>query len=274
VVDGIKVQADDALDKCCCVAQRVTLVLQSESPYGFGCEEVACNYVADPEDLEVCFDWNTFCIECCDDDTPKECDRCKNDLLCGCYALEDPTPQRIDSTNDCYCEPLSRIIQSCCVDDIGASGYDTALKIEIASGFDTAMDADALAFTELGLRNMRLSIYDNPDNLPCITDQKSYDDWCASRPASRFEIQIPYVPSNAMLTIDGRSNRVFMECDGVCSSFPYAIDEASGKLFPLITQCAPMMAVIEWDRLNTQFRSGAGKALSAATITTYRRWLS
>lgn len=273
VVDGIKVLADDALEKCCCVAQRVTMVLQSESPYSFGCEEVPCTQVADDEGFEICFDWSTFCIDCCDDDKP-ECDRCKNDLLCGCFALEDPTPQSISTENDCYCEPLSRIVQCCCIDDIGAAGYETALKIDVFSGFDTGNDADALAFMELGLRNMRISIYDNPDNLDCITDRDSYDDWCNTRPSPRFEIQIPYVPSNATLSIDGRSGRVFMECDGACRPFPYQIDTSSGSLFPLVTQCAPMMACIEWDTLNTQFRSGPGRAQSVATISTYRRWLS
>jgi hypothetical protein len=160
------------------------------------------------------------------------------------------------------------------VNDIGAAGYDTALKIDIFSGFDTAEDADGIAFTELGLRNVTVSIYDNPDELECIDDEESYDAWCASRPSPRFEIKIPYIPSNATLTIDGRSNRVFMSCDGKCTPFPYQIDTARGKLFPLVTSCAPMVACVEWDKSNTQLKTGAGKSRSVATIAKYRRWLS
>lgn len=275
VVDGIKHVEDDGLDECCCVARRVTLVLQSESPYSFGCTDLACSQTADDEGFELCFDWANFCNEeCCSEDVKPECDRCKNDLLCGCFALEDPVPQSIDTTNDCYCAPLSRIVQCCCIDDVGAAAYDTALTIEIFSGFDTTGDPDALAFTDLGLRNMRLTIYDNPDSLPCITDAETYEDWCASRPEVRFEIQIPYIPSNATLLIDGRSNRVTMECDGVCRPFPYLIDSTKGSLFPLIATCNPIMVCIEWDSLNTQLRDGPGRGRSTASIFTHRRWLS
>lgn len=278
VVDGIKHVSDDNLDSCCCVAQRVSLVLQSESPYSYGCESIVCNHVADPNDFEVCFDWSTFCLEhpCCVPSAEDECDRCLNDPLCGCYSQNNPTPQTIvtDTDNDCYCEPLSRIVQCCCVTDVGAAGYDTAIKIDIFSGYDTGGDPDALAFTELGLRNMRLSIYPNPSNMACVDDQASYDAWCATRPDPLFEIQIPYIPSASTLTIDGRSNRVFMVCDGVCRAFPYSIDTASGTLFPLVATCDPLMMCVEWDSLNTQLRSGAGRARSTATFTTYRRWLS
>lgn len=278
VVDGLKL-ASDPDGSCCCTVQTVTATLQSESPYSHGCEDIACNYVSSEEGtyFDKCFDWAAACDDCCEDrDAPprKECDRCQTDLLCSCYGGDDPVPASIPTDNPCYCEPLVRRIQSCCVDDIGAAGYDTALKMEIFSGFDTGVDADALAFRDLGLRNVRISVYENPDSLPCITDEESYDAWCATRPSPRFELQIPYVPSNALLTIDGRSNRVFMECDGVCRPFPYAIDSLKGSLFPLVTRCAPMMAMIEWDGLNSQFKDEPGKSPSAVTMTTFRRWRS
>lgn len=280
VVDGLKITSDPEAT-CCCVVQTVTFVMQSESPYSFGCEEIACNYVASEEGtfFDKCFDWIGFCNDdCCkdrDDNRPnKECDRCQTDLLCTCYGNDDPVPTSINTFNSCHCEPLVRRIQACCIDEIGSAGFDTALRMEIFSGLDTGMDADALAFRDLGLRNMRISIYDNPEELPCITDEESYDEWCASRPRPRFEVQIPYIPSNATLTIDGRSNRVFMECDGVCRPFPYAIDSMKGSLFPLVTRCEPMMATIEWDQLNSQIKDEPGKLPSAVTMTTYRRWLS
>jgi hypothetical protein len=271
VVDGIKIQADDDLAKCCCVAQRVTLVLQSESPYSYGCEDIACNQTVDPEGFTVCYDWSTGCLECC---TDKACDRCLNDPLCSCFAAQDPEPQSATSTEDCFCEPIQKYVQCCCIEDVGNAAYDTALRIELFSGFDVANDEDALAFTELGLRNVRVSIFDNPENLTCISDEDSYQEWCESRIDPRFEIEIPYVPSNAMLVLDGRSNRAILECEGSCRPFPYQISNTKGKLFPLVTNCASMMLCIEWDVFNTQDRSGLDKQLSSATVTTYRRWLS
>lgn len=276
VVDGIKHVKDDAIDSLCCTAKKVSVVLQAESPYSYGCESVECNTAASNTLFEVCYDWATGCLDddsCCTG-ADKQCDRCLYDPLCDCYKFVDPVPQTITTENSCYCEPLSRYVQCCCIDDVGNAAYDTALKIEVFSGFDTAMDADGLAFTELGLRNMRLSIFNNPDNIACITDETSYQDWCATRPTPLFEVQIPYIPSNATLTIDGKSNRVFMECDGSCRPFPYSIESAKGSLFPLIANCNSIMACIEWDSLNTQLKTGAGKAPSIATITSYRRWMS
>ncbi len=275
VVDGLKITSDkDA--SCCCVVQRVTFTLQSESPYSFGCEEIVCNRVVTSDYFDVCFDWAASCDDCCDDgnQTDKACDRCLTDRYCTCYALEDPVPISFVAEDSCYCEPLVRRVQACCIDDVGAAGFDTALKFELFSGFDTVPSADKDAFYDLGLRNVRLSVYNNPDNLACITNEATYDAFCAEHPVPRFEVQIPYVPANATLTIDGRSNRVTMECDGVCRPFPYSLDSMKGALFPLVTNCEPMMMVVEWDQLNIQPLAGAGQSPSAFTGTTFRRWRS
>lgn len=290
VVDGLKIISDpDAT--CCCVVQRATFMVQSESPFSYGCEAVACNVSIDQPGtyFDVCFDWAKACNEDCCESGPqkrKECDRCLTDMLCTCYGTDDPLPVSLVAEDTCYCEPLLRRVQACCVNDVGAAGYDTAMKLELFSGFDFTqapsivtvggqqITYDPLAFRDLGLRNVRLSIWDNPDGLPCIKDQASYDAWCAQHPKPRFELQIPYVPSNARLTIDGRANRVFMECDGVCRPFPYSLDSMKGNLFPFVTSCEPMMVTVEWDILNAQPVSGPSKLPSAMTMTTYRRWRS
>ena len=277
VVDGIKVTA--ATDKACaCVVQRASFQLQSESPFSYGCEDVGCNLnaVVDPSFVK-CFDWAAECDECCDADVRagrRKCDRCQTDILCTDVTTEDPIPTSLSSIDPCYCEPLQRRIQACCIDDVGAAGFDTALKMEVFSGLDPSNDFDANFFLDHGLRNMRISIFNNPDGLPCIDDEASYDAWCATRPKPRFELQIPYVPSNAVLTIDGRSNRVTMECNGECRPFPYSIDSKKGRLFPLVTNCEPMMVTVEWDEANSQLKTGGGRMPSTATFTTYRRWRS
>lgn len=275
VIDGVK-QTSDPKDECACVMTTVAFTLQSEQPYSYGCEEIVCNKVVTGEYFDVCFDWTAACSDCCDDGTQKDkaCDRCLTDRYCSCYALEDPAPISLVSEDTCYCEPLVRRVQACCVDDVGAAGFDTALKFELFSGRDTVESVDRDAFYDLGLRNVRLSVYDNPDNLPCIEDEASYDAFCATHPVPRFEVQIPYVPADATLTIDGRSNRVTMECDGVCRPFPYSLDSMKGRMFPLITNCEPMMLVVEWDALNMQGLDGAGQLPSAFTGTTFRRWRS
>lgn len=271
VVDGIKIQNDDDLAKCCCVAQRVTLVLQSESPYSYGCENIACNKIVDPEGFTLCYDWATGCLECCED---KACDRCLNDPLCSCYSSQDPEPQAAPVGDDCFCEPVEKYVQCCCIPDIGNAAYDTALKIELFSGYDVGLDQDALTFMDLGLRNVRISIFDNPENLTCITDAESYDEFCDARIQPRFEIEVPYLPPNSTMVLDGRSNRAVLECDGECRPFPYQIQNTKGKLFPLVTNCASMMFCVEWDVFNTQDRIGPDKMRSTVTVTTFRRWLS
>ena len=269
VVDGIKLVKDDNLEGCSCIAQRASLTLQSEHPYSFSCEEVACDLPIDPDAFTRCYDWETGCQNCCVD---VQCERCLTDLGCTCFGSSDATPTEI-RTDDCWCEPLERLIQTCCIDFTGIA-YDTAFKIALFSGYDDTGSPDGLAFTDLGLRNTRISIYDNPDGLDCIDDVATYDAWCATYPEPRFELQIPYVPSNATLTLDGRTNKILMDCDGACRPFPYQVSNLSGTIFPLVTQCDPVMIVVEWDILNSQQSVGANRAVSQMTATTFRRRLS
>lgn len=270
VVDGIAVQKDDSLDDCCCVAQRVTISLQSESPYSYSCEEIICSTPADEGAFTHCYDWGVDCLECCD---KPACDRCLYDPLCACFT-EDTLPTSPITASTCWCEPVQKVIQCCCINDISVSGFDNALKIELFSGLDTTNDVFGDIFTENGLRNVRVSIFDNPELLACITDQQSYDDWCAAREDPRFQYEITYIPSNSTLVLDGVSGKLTLECGGICRSYPYEISNAEGSLFPLVTNCDPMMVCVEWDTMNTQFRTGPGTALSSLTVTSFQRRLS
>lgn len=284
VVDGIKVTTSGE-ETCCCVVQRATFVMQSEQPFSFGCssEKGIINASATPY-FDKCFDWGSECDECCDDDRygGSRCDRCQTDPLCDDQTTEAPRPTSIDTFKDCYCEPMQRRIQSLCIPDVGSAGFDTALTIEIFSGVDGSGDVDADYFTKYGARNLRISIFDNPDSLPCISApgltegqvQDRYEAFCATQEKPRFELQIPYIPANSTLTIDGRSQRVFLECDGKCRPFPYAIDSTKGRLFPLVTNCQPMMVTFEWDVDNSQFRTGPNRVPGVIDIQTHRRWRS
>ena len=270
IVDGITLVQDDALAECNCVAQKVTVTLHSESPYSFSCEENPCSLTVDPNDLTLCIDWARHCRECCDDDG---CDRCAFDPLCSCFTGIDPVPTVLQTEDDCYCEPLERIIQSCCLTDVGIA-YDQTFKLELYSGFDNTGSVDGLAFTDLGLRNTRISLFQNPNALPCITDQASYDAFCLEQIRPDFELQIPFVPADSTLIIDGRSDRILLECDGRCTPYPYKVQNTVGPLFPLVTGCAPAMLVIEWDKINSQQLTGVDLAASTLNVTTFRRRLS
>lgn len=263
-VDGITVVEDDALKDCCCVARKVTVTIQTESPYSFNCESIECDVDADEEAYSRCFDWGLDCLDCAENC----CDRCGYDALCTCFPIIEPEITLL--TNDCFCEPLQKTIQCCCIENVGQS-YDTALRLDIYSGVNDTDDA----FTEVGLRNMRVRVFDNPDGLPCITDEDSYNDWQAvCDDLLRFEFQVAYVPSDATLTIDGRKERVYLTCDGVCRPFGHVVTNQLGSIFPFVTRCNPIMVCVEFDTNNTQFDSGVNILPSHITVTSYRRWFN
>jgi len=207
-----------------------------------------------------CYDWESDCKECCDD---SDCDRCGYDALCTCFAAE--SPEVVLLTDDCFCEPLAKTIQCVCIDDIGTV-YDTALSVAIFSG----ADATDKVFTDLGMRNVRIRAWDNPDNLPCPIDNATYEAFCTMEP--RFDLKVSYIPSNATLTVDGRKERVTLECDGVCRPYAQVVSSTTGSIFPLIANCEPLTLCIEFDTLNTQYDSTGPKLPSSLTVAKFRRW--
>lgn len=263
-VDGITPVEDDSLKDQCCVAQRVTVTIQTESPYSFSCEAEECSIPLDMDAFTRCYDWLADCHDC--DDSC--CDRCGYDALCTCYPV--PDPQITLPSNECWCPPLQKIVQCCCIDDIGEA-FDTALRIDIFSGYDPSNDM----FTRIGMRNLTLRVFDNPDNLECITDEDSYEIWQSNcNELLRFEFQVAYIPSDATLTIDGRRNRIFLTCDGVCRSYGQVVTSTTGSIFPLIARCAPIMVCAEYDALNSQPSDVLPAQPSSMTINSYRRWFN
>lgn len=263
VVDGVTEVDDEALRKLCCCVRKATMTLQSESPYSFTCEEEKCNEEADPDAYQRCFDFSVDCFAC---ETCSSCDRCGRDSLCNCNPLGDLTIEVPES--ECFCVPMVKTFQCCCLDDLED---DSAITIELYSGNQPSNEV----FTDLGLRNVTIKVFDNPDNLDCIVDDETYDDWAAvCDDLLRFELQVAYIPSDSTLTIDGRRERVVLDCDGTCRPFDQVVTSTNGQIFPLISNCGPIMVCIEFDLYNTQFSDAGGDVPSGFTVTTNRRWLN
>ena len=127
-------------------------------------------------------------------------------------------------------------------------------------------------FNEIGMRNVRIKVFDNPDNLPCITDEDSYDDWCFQTP--RFDLTVDYIPADSTLTIDGRKERVTLDCDGTCRPYDQVVTSTDGQIFPLVTGCVPMMVCVEFDSLNTLMSDNSNTDPATVDVTTYRRWFN
>lgn len=247
-VDGYTPEEENPTGKCCCVLEEGTLTMQSESPWSHSVEpDEVCNQDVDPESYTRCFDWLEDCFDCgCE---IVECDRCKYDPACTCFPFIIPEPD-LPRTNPCEsCPPLARIFQCCCSDDLPGV-YDSTFKIDIYSGMDVNNDA----FLRSGMRDFTLKIYQNPKGLPCITDDDSYSLWCNEVPCA--EININYIPYDSILTIDGRTERVTLTCNGVCKPYTHRITNTKGSLFPLLSRCDPIMVCAEFSYYSTQLLSG------------------
>lgn len=248
LVDGLKDVDEQAnTGKCCCILQHMEFTMQSESPWSHATEAIeVCDQDVDPDSYTRCFDWTSDCIDCgC---VSVECDRCKYDPVCSCFPFVIPTPEL--PRDDCAtCTPLARIIQCCCSDDLPGV-YDTTFKIDIYSGVDVNNDA----FLNAGMRDFTLKIYQNPKGLPCITDDDSYELWCGEEPCA--EININYIPYDSTLTIDGRTERVSLTCNGVCKPYDHRISNTKGSLFPLLARCTPVMVCAEFSYYTTQLLGG------------------
>lgn len=244
LIDGIEdSDENNSRKECCCILQPITFTMQSESPYSFSTvAETICDTDVDPDGYNRCFDWMNDCLDCnCD---PVECDRCKYDPVCTCFPFIIPEPELPRDECD-TCIPLARIIQCCCTDDLPA-GYDSTFKIDIYSGIDFSNEA----FLDAGMRDFRIRIFQNPKGLPCITDDESYEMWCNEIPC--IELVTNYIPYDSTLTIDGRTQKVNLNCNGVCKPYQHKITSSTGQVFPLVSRCTPLMVCAEWSYYNTQ----------------------
>lgn len=267
IIDGLKmVELPESGDPCCSVWRRGTFTMATESPFDFSPPVPADCGALIPSALSYAppCDANRLW---CQDDEDACCDRCGSDILCNCFPALTPQPTLLKS--GCFCEPLATYITCCCIDPI-YQATETTFLIEIAAGNNPA-DID---FTALGLRNVRVRLYDNPQQLDCITDDPSYELWCCRKPCA--SIAIDYVPTGSTLVIDGRSEKVTLNCNGTCRGFDQVITSERGRLFPLTTSCVPLMACIEWDQLNTNLDTGIapGFVPSSATISLVNRFRS
>lgn len=265
LVDGIQDSDDTSARKeCCCVLQPITFTMQSESPYSFSpVAEVICDQDADVDSYNRCFNWMADCIDCCE---TIDCDRCKYDPVCSCFPFIIPEPE-LPRDNDCAtCIPLAKTIQCCCSEDLPA-GYDTAFKIDIYSGIDFSNDA----FQNSGMRDFRVRVFQNPKGLPCITDDESYEMWCQETPC--IDLLMNYIPYDSTLTIDGRTERVTLTCDGECKPYQHTLTSAEGSIFPLVSRCTPIMVCAEFSYYNTQFMPSApGIRPANITISSYLKF--
>jgi len=258
LVDGITEIAGERRS-CCCVLKHITFTMTSESPYSFSTTEiVVCDTEASYDAFVRCYDFTQDCLDCIE----PCCDKCGFDNLCNCFP-----PVRIEPVieDDCYCEPVAKIIQCCCIDDIPGL-YDSTFKIDIYSGTDFSNDDYKLN----GLRNFNLKIFDNPRGYDCITDEESYNDWCI-RASPCAHLVVNYIPEDSTITIDGRTGKITLDCLGRCVPFSHVVTSPIGQIFPLIAKCHPLMICAEWDYYNTQALPG-DTGISPAKITA-RRYL-
>lgn len=267
LVDGIA-DSDDSSDsrRCCCAIQPITFTMQSESPFSNSpLPTVICDIDADPDAFSTCYNWTTGCADCDCEENPA-CDRCKFDQSCTNDAFVIPEPD-LPRTEDCgVCTPLSTSVQCCCSSDL-PSAYDTTFKIDIYSGFDVTNDA----FMENGMRDYTVRVYQNPKGLPCVTNEESYLLWCAQEPC--FEISMSYIPYDSTLTIDGRTEKVSLTCNGVCKPYDHAITNSKGSIFPLVSKCVPIMVCSVFSTYNTQYLPAtAGVKPAHVTVSSYLRF--
>lgn len=266
LVDGIQDNDDSNSSKaCCCVRQPITFTMHSESPYSFSTVgETICDADADPEGYNRCYDWMNDCIECCPD--PVDCDRCKYDPVCSCFPFVIPEPE-LPRDNACSaCTPLARVIQCCCSEDL-PSGYDTTFKIDIYSG----MDFSNQEYLDSGMRDFRIKIFQNPKGLPCITDDETYDMWCQEVPC--VELVANYIPYDSTLTIDGRTQKVTLTCNGVCKPYQHVLTSSTGQIFPLTSNCVPIMVCAEFSYYSTQFLpESSGIKPAHVSVNSYRKF--
>lgn len=262
VVDGIKEVADGSMASCRCCLREVTFTIQTETPEAYSIEPVVCiDKDADLANTATrCFDWTNGCP----DAFPIVPD-CTEDPLCAPFGCVLPQPPQ--RTNYCWCEPMGVSIDCCCAQD-QANHRDETYRVVIDAG-KNPLDAK---FREQGLRNMRLKFYTADPKRPCPSDDeiaaRGYGDadQCAV-------LEVPYLKPGARLVLDGRTERITVECDGQCFPGWNSVYGPNGSdPFPLLSSCRGIYVCVEWDLANTQFidNPSGGQLRSHVRIERYR----
>jgi len=260
VVDGLKEVVGES-GSCRCCMRKVTFTVQAETPQAYSCDPVVClDKDADLENTATkCFDWR----DC--DETFVTDPECTDDPFCppGACVLPSP-PQRV---NYCFCEPQGVSIDCCCAAD-QANHRDETFRLIIDAGKNPA----DFNFTTGGLRNLRIKLYANDPKKPCPSDDEvaallwGSDDECAL-------LEIPYLKPGAQLILDGRTDRITVQCDNKCYPGWNSVYGVNGSdPFPLLSSCNGVFVCVEWDLAHTQFvdNVGAGAVRSHVRIERYK----
>lgn len=261
LIDGLTEVSEGDTADCRCCWRKVTFTVQSETPESYSIEPVICiDKNADLENVAVkCFDWYS-----CDDPNETEPD-CTDDPNCAPDACVLPSPpQRV---NYCWCEPLGVSIDCCCPDEL-SNHRDETYRITIDAGVNPS---DA-GFIANGLRSARIKFYTADPKLPCPSDDDvSAGLWGEAQECALLEV--PYLKPGSRIVIDGRLDKITVECDGQCFPGAGSVFGVNGAdPFPLLASCAGIFICIEWDLQHTQFvdDAGAGAVPSHVKIERYK----
>lgn len=260
LVEGMKRIDEEVNEQCDCCWRKFTFTIQTETKQAYSIVPTVClDKDADLENVATrCFDWNSC-------DVVFEPDLCTTDPLCDNEPCVLPQPpQRV---NFCFCEPMGVSVDCCCATD-QANHRDETFRVIIDAGKNPA---DPL-FTARGLRNARVKFFTNDPKLPCPSDDaaaaRAWGDaqLCA-------ELLIPYLKPGAQVIIDGRTDRITVQCDNQCFPGWNSVFGPNGSdPFPLLSSCNGIFVCVEWDLGNTQFvdNPAGGQVRSHVKIERYK----
>lgn len=240
LVDGVK--EVDGESSCRCCLRKVVFTVQAETAESYACDPVVClDKNADLENTaSKCFDWINGCAEF--DATPD----CTIDPFCPPGPCPLPiAPQRVDN---CFCEPAGVSIDCCCASD-QANHRDETFRVTI----DAGINPNDGNFTAHGLRNARVLFYNGDPKRPCPSDDEAAAALWSTVDACAV-LEIPYLKPGARVVIDGRTDKITVECDGRCFPGWNTVFGVNGSSpFPLLASCNGIFICVEWDLFSTQF---------------------
>lgn len=266
-IDGFSlVEGDYPLgQQCCCTMRRATFTIQTESADSYSAEPITTDTIkaSDPEVFGALMACETSPKTQCCPVCAATCDPCTTDPGCDCVPPFILEPAKIGVDAPCFsCVPC-RCIGALCINNV-PSGYETALRLTLFSGIDPLN----IPFSTFGQRNTIIRIFENPQGLPCPDDTASYEA-VTDLYAPCAEIGISWIPPGAELVIDGTSGQSWLKCNGQCVDHSSRVSVISGSIQPLTTRCTDLIAVVEWDCLNTQENDVLPAWASSMTIDTF-----